>query len=151
MMLQIAQRIGIPFVLLLLAAAYFFEVRGAKEQDLMLIKPVFYLMVVLFCINAITDLRAILREKNDATSVAGENSSLKRILSFAGLAVLLVGSLSLLGFPIAATLFVFLVLLLFKVESKTVLFVMPVAIASALYVLFELVFAVELPVGFLGF
>ena len=35
---QIAQRIGIPFVLLFLATLYFLEVRGGKAQDLVLIK-----------------------------------------------------------------------------------------------------------------
>ena len=61
MMPQLMQRIGIPFVLLCLATLYFLEVRGGKAQDMMLIGPVYYLMVVLFFINAATDLRDILR------------------------------------------------------------------------------------------
>ncbi|MDL2209672.1 tripartite tricarboxylate transporter TctB family protein [Desulfovibrio sp. OttesenSCG-928-O18] len=151
MMLQIAQRIGIPFVLLLLAVAYFCEVRTGKEQDLMLIKPVFYLMVVLFIINAATDMRAILRERSEGGEQEKENASLKKILSFAGLAILLVAALPFAGFLLSSTLFMFLVLFMFKVEKKAVLFLMPVGVSVTLYLLFAHVFAVELPVGVLGF
>ena len=66
MMPQLMQRIGIPFVLLCLATFYFMEVRGGKAQDIMLIGPVYYLMVVLFFINAATDLRDILRQEHEA-------------------------------------------------------------------------------------
>jgi hypothetical protein len=151
MMLQIAQRIGIPFALLVMAALYFLEVRAGKTQDLMLIRPVFYLMVVLFCINAATDLRDIMRNRQAQATADKEKESLKAILAFAGLAILLVAALPYAGFLIAAAVFICLVLLLFKVENKTVLFMMPVCVALALYALFEFVFGVELPAGFLGF
>jgi Ca2+/Na+ antiporter len=152
MILQIAQRIGIPFALLVMAALYFLEVREGKVQDLMLIRPVFYMMVVLFCINAATDLRDILRSRQEQEAAdEKEKDSLKTILAFAGLAILLVAAMPFAGFLIASAVFICLVLLLFKVESKTVLFTMPVCVALALYALFEFVFGVELPAGFLGF
>ena len=151
MILQIAQRIGIPFVLLVMAALYFFEVREGKVQDLMLIRPVFYMMVVLFCINAATDLRDIMRNKQEQAGVKKEKDSLKAIAAFAGLAILLVAALPYAGFLIASAVFICLVLLLFKVDNKAVLFTMPVCVAFALYALFEYVFGVELPAGFLGF
>lgn len=147
-MLQIAQRIGIPFVLLFMAGLYFLEVRGGKEQDLMLIKPVFYLMVVLFLINAVTDMRAILKDKGKAA--AAEADPLRKILPFAGLAVLLVAALPYLGFLISSAIFMLLVLFLFKVDSKAILALMPIVVSVSLYLLFEYVFGVELPVGFLG-
>lgn len=150
MMSQIAQRIGIPLVLLFLASLYFLEVRGGKEQDLMLIKPVFYLMVVLFIINAATDMRDILRQKGDAAT-AKADSSLGRILRFAALAVLLVAALPFAGFLISATVFLFLVLFMFEVRNKAMLIGMPIIVALALYLLFEFVFAVELPASVLGF
>ena len=148
---QIAQRIGIPFALLVMAALYFLEVREGKVQDLMLIRPVFYLMAVLFCINAATDLRDIMRSRQEQATAAKEKDSLRAIFSFAGLAILLVAALPYAGFLISATVFICLVLLLFKVENKTVLFTMPVCVALALYALFKFVFGVELPAGFLGF
>lgn len=152
MMSQIVQRIGIPFVLLFMATLYFFEVRGGKPQDLMLIKPVYYLMVVLFCINAVTDMRAILRERGkEAAKAAREADSLKKILLFAALSILLVAALPFAGFLVAATLFIFGVLAIFKVETKAVLYAMPLAVTVSLYLLFEHVFGVELPTGLLGF
>ena len=149
MIIQIAQRIGIPFILLLCATVYFAEVSQGKPQDMMLIKPVFYLMVLLFCVNAATDMRAILRDRvKDAQS---GSSSLRQILSFAGLAVLLLVTLPFLGFLISSTLFIFLVLTMFKVENRKILFLMPIGVSATLYALFEFVFAVALPTGFFGF
>lgn len=148
MMLQIAQRIGIPFILLFLAAVYFLEVKGGKAQDLMLIKPVFYLMVLLFCVNAITDLRDIMRQKGRILSAKAD--PLTRILPFAGLAIFLVAVLPYAGFCISSIVFLFLVLFMFKVESKAVLVLMPLIVSTVLYFLFVYAFGVELPVGFLG-
>jgi phosphatidylglycerophosphate synthase len=151
MMLQIAQRIGIPFLLLVMAWAYFLEVRGQRDQDLLLIKPVFYLLVVLFIINAITDLRDILRKRNEEAVQVSEKESLKTILSFAALTVVLVAALPYAGFLIASTLFIFVALSMSKVENKLILFAMPVCVSVGLYLIFEYAFGVELPVGFLGF
>ena len=151
MMVQIAQRIGIPFALLVFASLYFMEVRAGKEQDMMLIKPVFYLMVVLFIVNAVTDMRDIMRKKDDSAARKAEDSSLKKILRFAGLAILLVAALPFAGFLISATVFLFLVLFMFQVDNKAILFLMPVGVSLALYLLFEHVFAVELPASILGF
>jgi hypothetical protein len=148
---QIAQRIGIPFVLLVIAAAYFLEAGHGKAQDMLLIRPVFYLMVLLFCINAITDLRDILRQKEKAGGQRRDDASLKAIMPFAGLAILFVAILPYAGFPLASLVFLFAVLFLFKVDNKAVLYLMPVGISIGLYLLFEKVFGVELPVGFLGF
>jgi hypothetical protein len=149
-MLQIVQRIGIPFVLLAVAALYFLEVRNGKASDLLLIKPVFYLMVVLFCINAITDLRDILKQKEKTGGQRGD-ASLKAILPFAALAILFVAVLPYAGFLIASLMFLFAVLFLFKVENKAVLYLLPVVASVGLYLLFERVFGVELPVGWFGF
>lgn len=152
MLLQIVQRIGIPFVLLFMATLYFFEVRGGKPQDLMLIKPVYCLMAILFFINAATDMRALLRDRDkEEASTVREVDSLKKILQFSGLTILLVAALPFTGFLISAALFIFAVLAIFKVESKTVFYAMPPAVTLSLYLLFEHVFGVELPVGFLGF
>ena len=149
-MLQIAQRIGIPFVLLAIAAFYFLEVRSGKALDLLLIRPVFYLMAVLFCINAITDLRDILKQKEKADGQSGD-ASFKAILPLAALAILFVVALPYAGFLIASLVFLFAALFLFKVENKAMLYLMPVGVSIGLYLLFEKVFGVELPVGFLGF
>ena len=151
MMPQLMQRIGIPFVLLCLATLYFLEVRGGKAQDMMLIGPVYYLMVVLFFINAATDLRDILRERGKEAAASKEGDSLKRILSFGGLAILLVIILPWAGFLVSATLFVFATLMLFEVENKTLLYVMPIVVPLTLYALFEYAFGVELPTGVFGF
>ena len=151
MMLQIAQRIGIPFILLVMAFAYFLEVRGQRDQDLMLIKPVFYLLVVLFIINAITDLLDILRKKDSEEAGVKEKESLKKILSFAAITVALVAALPYAGFLISATLFIFVALLMSKVENKLILYAMPLCTPLVLYVIFEYAFGVELPVGLLGF
>ena len=151
MMPQLMQRIGIPFVLLCLATLYFLEVRGGKAQDMMLIGPVYYLMVVLFVINAATDLRDILRERGKEAAANKEEDSLKRILSFGGLAILLVIILPWAGFLVSATLFVFATLMLFEVENKTLLYVMPIVVTLTLYALFEYAFGVELPTSVFGF
>jgi cell division protein FtsW (lipid II flippase) len=151
MMLQIAQRIGIPFLLLVMALAYFLEVRGQRDQDLMLIKPVFYLLVVLFIINAITDLRDILRKKNNEAVQTGEKESLKKILSFAALTVALIVALPYMGFLVSAMLFIFAALLMSRVENKLILYAMPICVPLVLYVIFEYAFGVELPIGFFGF
>ena len=150
MMLQIAQRIGIPFILLALGGMYFLEASLGKAQDMMLIRPVFYLMLVLFCINAATDLRAILNARGKGGSSEAEEASLRKILPFAGLAVGLVAALPYLGFVISSLVFLFLVLLMFKVEKKPVLLMMPLVVSISLHLLFVYVFGVELPTGFFG-
>ncbi|MDR0576863.1 MAG: tripartite tricarboxylate transporter TctB family protein [Candidatus Accumulibacter sp.] len=151
MLPQIAQRIGIPFLLLLMALAYFLEVRGQREQDLLLIKPVFYLLAILFFINAATDLRDILRERGRKAAKSGEKEPLKKILLFAALTVALVAALPHAGFLVSATLFIFCALFMSGVGNRAILYAMPVCVSLALYVIFEYVFGVELPAGFLGF
>lgn len=150
MMLQIAQRIGIPLALLLLGGVYFMEVRSGNAQDLMLIRPVFYLMVVLFLINAATDLRSIMREQS-AEESEKEKGSLKKILAFCAASVGMVVLLPYLGFVLSAMAFLFVVLKMFKVDNSTVLYLMPIGVSIALYLLFDQVFSVPLPQGFLGF
>lgn len=151
MMLQIAQRIGIPLVLLLLGGAYFMEVRTGNPQDSMLIRPVFYLMTLLFLINAATDLRAIMRDRSTAEKEKEEKGALRRILLFCAASVGMVVALPYLGFVLSAMGFLFVVLKMFKVESDTVLYLMPIGMSIALYLLFDQVFSVPLPQGFLGF
>ena len=151
MKMQIAQRIGIPFVLLVIATAYFFEVSSGKPKDMMLIKPVFYMMVILFCVNAATDLRDILKQKAKVNGSNGDDASLKAITPFAGLTILFVVILPYAGFLLASLVFLFAVLLVFKVDNKVVLYLLPVCVSVGLYLLFEKAFGVELPVGFLGF
>ena len=151
MLLQAAQRIGIPLVLLIFGGIYFFDARAKGVQADMLIRPVFYLMALLFCINAASDLRSILREKGRAGGVAAGGDSLKKILLFALLTVLLVAILPFAGFVLSAMAFLYAALLLFKVDNKTLLYLMPVAVALALSLLFDQIFSVPLPKGFLGF
>ena len=151
MKMQIVQRIGIPFILLVIAMAYFYEVSHGKPQDMLLITPVFYLMVIVFCINAITDFRDILKRKEKIGESRSDDASLKAITPFAGLTILFVVILPYAGFLIASLVFLFSVLLLFKVDNKVILYLLPVCASIGLYLLFEKAFGVELPVGFLGF
>lgn len=151
MMLQIAQRIGIPLVLLLLGCAYFTEVRSGNPQDLTLIRPVFYLMIVLFLINAATDLRSIMAKSQAGADQEKDTSSVRKTLAFCAAATAFVVVLPYLGFVLSAMAFLFVVLKMFKVEDTSILYLMPVGVSIALYLLFDQVFSVPLPEGFLGF
>ena len=150
MLLHIAQRIGLPFLLLVLGGIYFLEVSQGRAQDMLLIRPVFYCMLVLFCINAATDLRAILKANTKGESRESGDTSLRKILPFAVLAIGFVAALPFLGFIFSSLVYLVLILRVFKVEEKKVLIVLPLVVSISLYLLFVYVFGVELPVSFLG-
>lgn len=148
--MKLIRSILIPFCILVWACTYFNEIRTQSIQDQMFIRPVFYLLIFLFVVNAINDLRHTGHNRPGQSS-DGDNRQRKRLIGFMLLIFFYLLLLSHIGFIPASVGFLFLCLLLFGVRAKSTLVLLPVGVSLFLYVLFAVWFGIPLPEGLLQF
>lgn len=148
----ILQKLGIPLAMLIAACLYYLEVRHGHPRDQMLIKPVFILMAVLFAVNGAWDVRLCLRS-GDGGGEGGARDwkGLQKIGCFFLLAVALVALMPVLGFTAGSMIFLHLAFRLLGMDNAAMLYGLPVSVSLVLYMLFNELFGVPLPTGFLGF
>ena len=135
----------LPTVILAWSAYYIFSIKDTTFKDLILIRPVFFIMVVLYIINAASDYREV--------SDSGEKRSpipRKMILFVLGVIVYPI-LVPFIGFILCTPIFMFYSLMILDVKNKVRLIGLPVIFTVALYVIFKIGFSVPLPTGFLPF
>lgn len=146
------KKMALPTVVLVWAASYYVEVMGYSEKNHRLIQPVFWIMVLLYVINGITDYR---EWKSTQTEPAEDTSSPKpfdrKIIAVIVAMVAYVVLLNIFGFVISTLLFVAAVLFLMGERRWYLLIGIPIALVAVLYVVFRIALSIPLPIGFLGF
>jgi hypothetical protein len=148
--MQLVQKLIIPLCILIWACTYFNEIRTQSVQDQMFIRPVFYLLVVLFVVNGINDFRRSAGSP-ESKNAKGDDKEAKKVIGFILLVIAYLLLVSYTGFIITSIIFLLTCLLLFGVRSKVLLAFMPLGVSLFLYVLFAIWFGVPLPEGLLDF
>jgi len=139
----------IPLGILVWACTYFNEIRSQSLQDQMFIRPVFYLLAVLFIVNGVNDFRSFSKSSQVAAKPKDDEDT-KKVIGFILLVLVYLLLVTYVGFIITSVVFLFSCLLLFGVKSKVLLVFMPLGVSLFLYVLFAVWFGVPLPEGLLN-
>lgn len=137
----------LPLLMLAFAAIYFIEVRQLHDLDQALIKPVFFLMVLLFIINTVSDYRENKRCQDNASTKQNENFQFRKILPYIVLTAVYLIVMPYVGFMPASILFLAGALYRLNVRKTIVLITLPIGLSVLLYFLFVYLFSVPLPAG----
>lgn len=166
-MLQIVKKFFVPTAILGWATYYYIEILGKKASAGYFIKPVFWILAVLYVaiifmdvrelrasqkreqIEAQTDTEEVRAEK--AAKESEDNQDTIRTIICLGSSVVYIFLLPYLGFIIATTLFLFGLFWWLKAKNKLLAFVLAVVVTMGMYALFGLGLKVPLYTGFLGF
>ena len=148
--MQFFQKTIIPFGILVWACIYFNEIRSQSLEDQMFIRPVFYLLIVLFIVNGVNDFRSFKRSSK-AASKPKDDEETKNVIGFILLVLAYLLLVTYVGFIIMSVVFLLSCLWLFGVKNKAILTFMPIGVSLFLYVLFAVWFGVPLPEGLLNF
>ena len=116
----------------------------------MFIRPVFYLLIVLFIVNGVNDFRSFKRSSK-AASKPKDDEETKNVIGFILLVLAYLLLVTYVGFIIMSVVFLLSCLWLFGVKNKAILTFMPIGVSLFLYVLFAVWFGVPLPEGLLNF
>lgn len=160
------KKIVLPTLVMLWATVYYIECRGYSLKSRRLVQVVFFMMLGLYVINAITDYFVTKKEwraKFSAGAVDNDNlknESRKKIFSQAGkenrtfflflLLMMFVLCLNTLGFIIATLVFSAVVLSIMGERRISRLVVLPIVLVITLFLIFNFSLNVPLPIGFLG-
>lgn len=166
-MLQIMKKFFVPTAILGWATYYYIEILGKKASAGYFIKPVFWVLAVLYVAIIFMDVRELRanqkREETEAQTdteeVRAEKAAKKledkqdtiRTLVCLGSSVVYIFLLPYLGFITATTLFLFGLFCWLKAKNKLLAFVLAVVVTMSMYALFGLGLKVPLYTGFLGF
>lgn len=151
------KKMALPTVVLLWAAAYYIEVMGYSAKNHRMIQPIFWVMVLLYVINGITDYREWKREQaggtaaKDAAPARMDRTQAAKLVALIGCMAAYVLLLNVTGFVLTTVVFTCAVLLLMGERKWYLLVGIPVLLAAVLYVAFKIALGIPLPTGFLGF
>jgi len=157
------KKIALPTVVLIWAASYYIEVMGYSVKNHRMIQPLFWVMVVLYIVNGITDYREWKREQAASAAESEEEkeaaSALKtidkkqtaRLVVLVSSMIAYVALLNTLGFIITTFLFTCGVLFVMGERTWYKLAGIPAVLVAFLYVVFKLGLSIPLPAGFLPF
>jgi putative tricarboxylic transport membrane protein len=166
-MLQLIKKFFVPTAILGWATYYYIEILGKKASAGYFIKPVFWILAVLYVVIIIMDVRELrasqkreqIEAQTDTEEVRAEkvakrsedNQDTIRTIICLGSSVVYIFLLPYLGFIIATTLFLFGLFWWLKAKNKLLAFVLAVVVTMGMYALFGLGLKVPLYTGFLGF
>lgn len=156
-MLTLIQKIMVPTVVMIWASLYFFEVIKLSERNQYLIRPVFYIMLMLFVINTFTDYfdwkNAKMTEKEGEVKTFGIFKDLDYLKTLALVVLLSAGYIAVmttLGFVLSTAIYLFLQLVVLKSKNKIVIIGLPIALTIIVFLIFRQILGVPLPRGILG-
>lgn len=155
-MSSLIQRTIVPTIAMIWATMYFFEVSKLPPKNGYLIRPAFYIMLLLYVINTATDFIQWKKRrdsgKEEAVKMSAEEKSNLFTLGITFLiTVVYVGLMSTLGFIISTIVYLFTELYILKTKNKLVLFALPVILSIVVFFMFTEGFSVPLPRGIFGF
>ncbi|WP_434310449.1 tripartite tricarboxylate transporter TctB family protein [Hominifimenecus sp. rT4P-3] len=147
-MIPLMQRLAMPVIVMAWATYYFIEISGKPASAQHLIRPVYLVMLLLFVINTIRDVKRWKREREKTRETDGEAArSMRNVLvCLAGAASYLL-LMKLVGFLISSAVFLFVSFLYLKVEKKWWAAVLAVVVSASLYAVFQMLLGVPLPKG----
>lgn len=170
-MLGLIQTIIMPTIAMIWASVYFLEVMQLSEKNQYLIRPVFFIMVVLYVINTLGDVKKwketqAEREKLLAESEGEEcpkeielariankerKEDLIQLAMILGVSLIYLLIMPRLGFIISTILFLFAQLIVLKADKGPMLIVLPLVLTVVLHLAFTKILGIPLPVGILRF
>lgn len=155
-MSSLIQRTIVPTIAMIWATAYFFEVLKLPAENGHLIRPAFYIMLILYIINTTTDIMKWKKSKTlDKATGKGMDSDSKNKLITLGITFLVtliyVSFMNTLGFIISTIIYLFVELYILKTKNKFVLFGLPIILSLVVFFMFTEGFSVPLPRGIFGF
>lgn len=165
--MKLIKKLVTPTIMMGWALYYFIEIQGKNASAGLFIRPVFWIMLVLYLMILWMDTRDWRGEKRTQASAAqqataeekqaaqaktaAEKADLRRTVICVGSAVAYVFLLPYLGFIISTVLFLFGLFCWLKAPNKLIAFVLALAVALGMYALFKIGLKVPLPTGLLGF
>lgn len=141
-----------PILMIAWATYYFAQVSQQNPQSQLLIKPVFYMVCVLFVVITIKEVMVYRNEKAEGTEnehMKKITKGLKEMLILAAGTAMYFSLLKLVGFVILTPLFLFAAFL-YLGATKRMAGILAVCLTAFVYVSFKILLAVPLPAGFLG-
>lgn len=151
-MSKLIKRIALSVVTMAWAIWYLADTASRAPKAVLLIRPVVYIMGVLFLINLVRDYRKWKLEQegnNEEFEYASSKEIKTALIAFAAVAVYIL-SMNLLGFIISTVLFLVCSFIALKAKPLPSV-LMAIIMTGLLYVVFKILLKMPLPRGFLGF
>ena len=151
----------LPTVLLILATLYYAQVTQlGNPKNYIMIRPVYFGLVLLYVINAVMDYLDCRKELAAGTGAAKEAAEkqhtefldqplVRIVLLFAAMALFAL-LLSTLGFLISGFLLIAAIMGIMRVKGWWQYLVFPLLAVAALYLIFKVALGIPLPAGILG-
>ncbi|MBT9778211.1 hypothetical protein GPL15_17050 [Clostridium sp. MCC353] len=164
-MVRLVKKLLIPTIIFIWAVCYYIEVLGKKASAGYFIKPVFWIMAVLYVVIAAKDTKAWWEEgkaiaarskkedqgaKNDDTGKV-KDVELGQMMVCVGSAALYLAVMPYVGFIIATILLLFGLFCWLKAPNRVGALVLAVLVTAGMYMLFKFGLKVPLYAGILGF
>ena len=134
-----------PTLIMLWSTSYFVSLLAHGRGTTILIRPIYYSMVVLYIINAFTDYLEWKKGKIILEPIP------KIVVLYVGMVALYIFLMPKIGFLVTTTAFMYASFAFLKVRSKILFCITPVIFTLFLYILFYRAFAVPLPKGIFPF
>ncbi|MBR6114233.1 MAG: tripartite tricarboxylate transporter TctB family protein [Oscillospiraceae bacterium] len=164
MAIKLLKRLVTPTLMMGWAIYYFIEICGKKASAGYFIKPIFWVMALLYCLIVFMDARDC-RDEAEAEKTAdspeqrqageekaaAQRADLKRTAICIGSAFAYIFILPYLGFILSTTLVLFGLFWWLGSGNKLLTFVYAAGVALGMYLLFKTGLKVPLLTGFLGF
>lgn len=164
-MARLVKKLFIPTIIFIWAACYYIEILGKKASAGYFIKPVFWIMAVLYVVITVKDTKAWWEERKEtadpmekAAQDAGcvnvkkvKDEELARMAVCVGGAAVYLLAMPFLGFVITTILLLFGMFCWLKAPSRLGALILAVLVTAGIYALFKIGLKVPLYVGIFGF
>lgn len=145
-------RIILATAIIVLAAIYFIDVQDLKNpNDRLMIDPIFWIMLILYPVILFMEWRDFKKNQTEAEEVEDEDSYdfTKRIGLFMVAVIIYLVALYYVGFIISTVLFLPSLMWILGTESKVKPLIIAVVATALMFMLFDLLLGVPLPMGLL--
>lgn len=140
----------IPLLIFLYSLSYFWEVNLLPNKiDLLLIRPIFFILVLAIIIHVILQFRTYKTKTNVKQTEEKEQINWKKTIYFCLSTVLYVFLLESIGFIILTLVYMVVLMWGLGVRSKKALILTPLISVFSIYISLELLLSIKLPKGVL--
>lgn len=153
---EIIKRMFIPTIMLIWAVCYYIEVLGKKASAGIFVKPVVWIMAVLYVLIGVKEVQEIRHAQKPETKTAEKNDGkvidpeLYRMLVCVGSAALYIFLMPYVGFALCTVVLLTGLFWWLKSSSRIGAFILALLVTAGIYLLFSMGLKVPLPAGFLG-
>lgn len=150
----------IPVFILIYSTVYFFEVYSLPraEINMLLIKPVYYLLTIFIIIyfliivfNKLRKNKNITNNQEETNDESNEKINYKKTAVFFITTILYVFLLDYIGFIISSLVYMVYLMYYLGVKRYSLILIVPVSVVGLLFLSVEIWLNIRLPKGFLGF